>query len=155
MKRQEREERVNRQTSRLTLLEKKMACTHHRHLKDYTQQKPNAAKEKQEATMISMEKISGCGKWRSMVHTAFLVKQLRPALNEHVAHHLKECVYTIKSLACIMDLKHGINLSGIDALHQIERISSKLIIYPSLDVNSKGNGRTNIASSLPNLVVKL
>jgi hypothetical protein len=31
-------------------------------------------------------------------------------------------VYTAKSLARAMDLKHGINLGGIDAIHQIEPV---------------------------------
>jgi hypothetical protein len=54
MIRQEYEERANRQTARLTLLKKEMASTHRHHLKDYTQHKLTAEKEKEEAALMSM-----------------------------------------------------------------------------------------------------
>jgi hypothetical protein len=60
------------------------------------------------------------GKWKRKAYGVFLVKTLRPTLIEHVKHYLKECVYTAESLARTMDLKHGINLGGIDAILQIE-----------------------------------
>jgi hypothetical protein len=41
MIRQEYDERSNRQTARLTLLEEEMASTHRFHLKDYTLYTPN------------------------------------------------------------------------------------------------------------------
>jgi hypothetical protein len=127
MIRQEYEERANRQTSRLTLLEKEMVSTHHRHLKDYTQHKLTAEKKKEEAALMSMEQYlnkyeTWRGKWKRMAYDVFLVKTLRPASIEHVKYHLKECVYTAESLTRTMDLKHGINLCGIDATQQIEPV---------------------------------
>jgi hypothetical protein len=67
----------------------------------------------------------GRGKWKRMAYDVFLVKTLRPALIVHVKHHLKECVYAAESLAHTMDLKHGINLGVIDAIHQIEPVQTR------------------------------
>jgi hypothetical protein len=115
MTRQEHDNRANGQTSRLALLKKEMVYKHHCHVKDCTQQKLTDEKERQEARMSSMVKYlnkydTGCGKWKSMEFNGCPVKQLLTALIEHVKHNLKECVYTVKSLASEMDLKHGINL---------------------------------------------
>jgi hypothetical protein len=65
---------------------------------------------------------TGHGNWKRVAYDVVLVKTIRPALIEHVKHHLKECVYVAKSLARTMDLKHGINLGGIDAIHQREPV---------------------------------
>jgi hypothetical protein len=125
MIRQEHDGIANRQTARLTLLEKEMASTHRRHLKGYTQHKHTADKEKEEAALMSMESYlnkyeTGRGKWKRMAYDVFLVKTLRPALIAHLKHQLKECVYAAESLARTMDLKHGINLGWIDAIRQID-----------------------------------
>jgi hypothetical protein len=68
---------------------------------------------------------TGSGKCKIMAYDVFLVKTLRPSLIAHVKHHLKECVYTAKYLACAMDLKHGIDLGGIDAIRQIESVQPR------------------------------
>jgi hypothetical protein len=68
---------------------------------------------------------TGRGKWKHVAYDIFLVKTLMPALIVYVKHHLKECVYTVESLARTMDLKHGINLGGIDAICQIEPIQPR------------------------------
>jgi hypothetical protein len=107
-----------------------MASTHRRHLKDDTQHKHTADKEKEEASLMSMEQYlnkyeTGRGKWKRMAYDVFLVKTLRPALIAHGKYHLKECAYTAESLARTMDLKHGINLVGIDTIRQIEPIQQR------------------------------
>jgi hypothetical protein len=130
MIRQEFEERANRQTARLTLLKKEMASTHHRHLKDYTQHKLTAEKEKEEAALMSMEQYlnkyeTGHGEWKRMAYDIFLVNMLIPSLIVHVKHHLEECVYTVEYLARTMYLKHDINLGGINAIRQIEPVQPR------------------------------
>jgi hypothetical protein len=65
---------------------------------------------------------TGRDKWKRMAYDVFPVKTIIPALIEHVKHQLKECVYTTESLARTMDFKHGINLGGVEAIHQIEPV---------------------------------
>jgi hypothetical protein len=48
------------------------------------------------------------------------VQELNAALIEHMKTHLRENVWTCESIARTMDLRHVINLSGIDALHGMD-----------------------------------
>jgi hypothetical protein len=65
------------------------------------------------------------GKWKKLAFSIFFVKQLRPALIGHVKTHLRENVWTCESLSRTMDLRHGINLSGVDALRGMDPIRNR------------------------------
>jgi hypothetical protein len=114
----------------LDALRKGMQNDHRRHLKDQTTLRKDI-----DIAKITVEKSncmsigqylnkydSGRGKWKKMAYKIFEHTHLQPALIEHVKNHMKHCVYTCESLARVMDLKHGINLSGINAIRMIEPV---------------------------------
>jgi hypothetical protein len=114
----------------LDALRKGMQSDHRRHLKDQTTLRKDIDLAKitvDKSNYMSIGQYlnkydSGRGKWKKMAYKIFEHTHLQPALIEHVKHHLKHCVYTCESLARVMDLKHGINLSGINAIRMIEPV---------------------------------
>jgi hypothetical protein len=105
-------------------LRKGMQSDHRRHLKEQT-----TLRKEIDVAKITVEKSnhmsigqylnkydSGKGKWKKMAYKIFEHTHLQPALIEDVNHHLKHCMYTCESIARVMDLKHDINMSGINAI---------------------------------------
>jgi hypothetical protein len=62
----------------------------------------------------------GNGKWKTLEFLIFFIKELIPALIGHVKTHLRENVWTCEPLSRTMDLRHGINLSGVDSLRGMD-----------------------------------
>jgi hypothetical protein len=58
----------------------------------------------------------GKGKWASMVSELFNMNQLKGHFLKKSSKYVRDNIYTAPTLGHIIDLKHGINLSGLDAL---------------------------------------
>jgi hypothetical protein len=63
---------------------------------------------------------NGAGKWKRIAKELFRIQVLRPHIIEHSVTHICDNTYTAKSMARVVDLHHGFNLSGIDAFRLVE-----------------------------------
>jgi chromosome segregation ATPase len=63
---------------------------------------------------------NGTGKWKRIAKELFRIQVLRPHIIEHSVTHIRDNTYTAKSMARVMDLHHGFNLSGLDAFLLVE-----------------------------------
>jgi hypothetical protein len=131
----------------LDALQKGMQSDHRRHLKYQTALRKDIDVAKETLEKINHMSIgqyldkygSGRGKWKKMAYKIFEHTHLQPALIDQVKHHLKHCVYTCESLAQVMDLMHGINLSGITAIQMIEPVHKpKRVIHVAIETRCCG-----------------
>jgi predicted nucleic acid-binding Zn-ribbon protein len=79
---------------------------------------------------------NGTGKWKRIAQELFRIQVLRPHIIEHSVTHIRDNTYTAKSMARVMDLHHGFNLSGLDAFRLVEPnyMGEKRLLWSSSSV---------------------
>jgi chromosome segregation ATPase len=63
---------------------------------------------------------NGTCKWKRIAEELFRLQALSPHIINHSVTHNHNTIYTSKSMARVMDLHHGFNISGIDAFCHVE-----------------------------------
>jgi hypothetical protein len=64
--------------------------------------------------------VKGNGKWKEIGKQLFHLQVLKHHLLRHAVTHIKQKVYTARSLARVVDLHHEFNLCGVDHLRLVE-----------------------------------
>jgi hypothetical protein len=79
---------------------------------------------------------SGEKKWKNLACQLFRVQILRPFLMTLSADNIRNKTYTKKSIARVIDMHHGFNLCGLDAMRLVEPVylGDKRLLWSSSSI---------------------
>jgi hypothetical protein len=66
--------------------------------------------------------LPGCGKWKEIAKVIWRLTHLKKNLIRLSMIYVRNKLYNAKAIARVMDLNHGLNLTGLEAFHKIDNL---------------------------------
>jgi hypothetical protein len=80
--------------------------------------------------------VAGRGKWKRIARELFSITCIRNHLIDETVTNIRQHVYTPTAFVYVTDMRHGLNLTGIDNVRNIEyaKKHSKKLLWASSEV---------------------